>query len=116
MPLYGNIYRITTLTCVAYRGIQMNANEGTLTELYAFSMAISCLIYKGIYMTIGIYKITCKENGKHYIGQSIDIERRIYDHFHKYRSSQTRSKISKAIYVKKMANTVKRKSINYMKM
>lgn len=24
----------------------MNANEGTLTELYAFSMAISCLIYK----------------------------------------------------------------------
>lgn len=76
----------------------MNANEGTLTELYAFSMAISCLIYKGIYMTIGIYKITCKENGKHYIGQSIDIERRIYDHFHKYRSSQTRSKISKAIY------------------
>lgn len=26
--------------------------------------------------------ITCKQNGKSYIGKSIDIERRIYDHFH----------------------------------
>lgn len=32
---------------------------------------------------IGIYKITNKINGKNYIGQSIDIERRIKDHFWK---------------------------------
>lgn len=45
----------------------MNANEGTLTELYAFSMAISCLIYKGIYMTIEdvLFIKQCKEDGKY---------------------------------------------------
>ena len=32
-------------------------------------------------MTIGIYKITNKINGKSYIGQSIDIEGRIQSHF-----------------------------------
>lgn len=32
-------------------------------------------------MTIGIYKITNKINGKSYIGQSIDIEGRIRSHF-----------------------------------
>ena len=32
---------------------------------------------------IGIYKITKKENGKSYIGQSNDIERRIKEHQYK---------------------------------
>ena len=32
---------------------------------------------------IGIYKITKKENGKSYIGQSNDIERRIKEHKYK---------------------------------
>lgn len=32
-------------------------------------------------MTCGIYKFTNKTNGKIYIGQSINIERRYYEHF-----------------------------------
>ena len=36
---------------------------------------------------IGIYKITKKENGKSYIGQSNDIERRFQEHKTKKRYS-----------------------------
>jgi len=31
-------------------------------------------------MTVGIYKITNRHNGKFYIGRSIDIESRVYAH------------------------------------
>lgn len=44
-------------------------------------------------MSIGIYKITNKENGKSYIGQSIHIERRWEEHCH----PSSTSLISKAI-------------------
>lgn len=39
---------------------------------------------------VGIYKITNKINGKVYIGQSIDIESRIKDHFYKKYSDNKR--------------------------
>ena len=39
-------------------------------------------------MTIGIYKITCKETGRCYIGQSIDIEGRWVVHRRKYAKSK----------------------------
>ena len=42
----------------------------------------------GILMTIGIYQIQNKINGKIYIGQSIDIEKRLKQHLRYLRKSQ----------------------------
>lgn len=47
---------------------------------------------------IGIYKITKKENGKSYIGQSNDIERRFSEH-------KTKIDIPIEIAIKNMAST-----------
>lgn len=74
-----------------------SANGENLSKSFSLSeidiKATPCYNYIGDKM-IGIYKITNKVNGKAYIGQSINIERRFREH--KYISSETNQSLVRA--------------------
>ena len=46
---------------------------------------------------VGIYKLTCDNNGKIYIGKSVNIKQRLNNHKHSWKSSKKRWYLQNAI-------------------
>jgi group I intron endonuclease len=53
----------------------------------------------------GIYKITCTANGKFYIGSSVNLRRRHYEHFHKLQTNAHANKHMQSAYNKHGSET-----------